>query len=356
VADPDRMPTFLLLVGGPDEIPFEFQYQLDVSYAAGRIAFETVEAYAAYARGVVATESVPVELPPRVGLFAPRNPEHRAAALINDALIGPLAERLRADRCWEVELTQAEDATRTRLRQVFADSPALLLTAGSGISFPLDDPRQLTDQGGIVCQEWPGPWAWRKEFPPEFYFTTADVPAEARLLGSVAFLLNDFSVGCPKLEDFPRGVGERRTLAARPFISRLPQRLLTHPNGGLLAVIGKVERAWTMTFYTPAGGREPSVLVNTCLRLLSGAPVGTALEFLNDRYAEQAALLAAEIEDRPRGLSEDSSLQKRLIELKDTRNFVLFGDPAVRLRFGNRAGPGDRRPVLGELVPQGERL
>jgi hypothetical protein len=244
-----------------------------------------------------------------------------------------------------VDVISTEEATRNRLRQEFADPPALLLTAGSAVSFREGDPRQQTDQGGPVCQEWPGPLEWSRRLRREFYFTAEDVPAEARLLGSIAFLLNDFSVGCPRLEDFPSVLGKRLPLAERPFISRLPQRLLTHGNGGLLAVIGKVERAWSTAFYATGRGRQPSVLVSLCLRLMDGAPVGAALELLNDRYAEQAALLAAEIEEQPQEGRE--GLRRFLIELKDTRNYVVFGDPAVRLRFRDDPGEGHPRPVLG---------
>ena len=58
VVDPKKgVPLYLLLLGGPKQIPFEFQYMLDSYWNVGRLDFDSPADYRAYAEAVVAYET-----------------------------------------------------------------------------------------------------------------------------------------------------------------------------------------------------------------------------------------------------------------------------------------------------------
>jgi len=92
VVDPEHgVPVYVLLVGSPVEIPFEFQYALDLYWNVGRLHFDTAAEYRSYAESVVAYETA-ATLPhkKRAAIFTVRNDGDRATSLLHNDLAMPI--------------------------------------------------------------------------------------------------------------------------------------------------------------------------------------------------------------------------------------------------------------------------
>jgi hypothetical protein len=346
-ADPDRMPYYLLLVGDPEAIPYTFQYQLDVQYAVGRICFDTLDEYARYATAVVTAESTPASNTTTAAFFAPSNPHDPATALSASELVTPLADRLAADHPdWTVHRLIGEAADKPALVDLLGGdtTPSLLFTASHGAGFPPDHPAQRRRQGALICQEWGGPDAGICE---DAYVSGEDIGSDASLRGLVAFHFACYGAGTPAWDDFGhRDGGPRRPLASQPFVAALPQRLLSHERGGALAIAGHVDRAWGYSFVWPGAGRQTEVFRSSVERLLTGHPIGSAFEYLNERYAELASDLSVALEDISYGKRPDHrALATMWTANNDARGFMVLGDPAVRMPVVATPPPDERETV-----------
>ena len=86
------VPFYLLLAGSPEEIPFEFQYLLDIYWGVGRLHFDGPDDYRRYAESVVAYQTaatVPQTKTPAI--FATRHKLDRATRMFADMVARPLA-------------------------------------------------------------------------------------------------------------------------------------------------------------------------------------------------------------------------------------------------------------------------
>lgn len=336
-ADPEKVPYYLLIVGSPEVIPYRFQYQLDVVYAVGRVYFDTVEEYARYAESVVAAEKKGLSLGKNAAFFGVANPDDRATNMSLNQLVAPLAKELldvKENAGWNFKQVLGENATKAGLAELFSGkkAPALFFSASHGMGFPIGHPLQLSDQGALLCQDWPGPQNWRQAIGKDFYFAADDLASDANLFGMLAFTFACYGAGTPKHDEFARKLKKPGQIAPRDFMAKLPQKMLGHPKGGALAVIGHVERAWGYSFMWGQAGAQLTVFESTLQGLFNGYPIGRALEDFNNRYAELATMLTSTLEEIEWGKSVDpAELTGTWTAHNDARNYVLVGDPAVRL-------------------------
>ncbi len=335
-ADPKEIPYYLLLVGDPEKLPFYFQYDFGVQYAVGRIHFRNVEDYGKYAQGVVAAEQLAAEQTEQVVFFGVDSEHDETSHRLMGELVRPLAAALAEGNTNDFEVRIEKRTERARLQEILGSDrpPALLFTASHGMGFPADDPRLRSYQGALLCADWPG----EGEVSREYYFAGEDVP-DADLRGLIAFLFGCYTAGTPELDNFSSGsLKDPYRIAPRPFISDLAQRLLSR---GALAVLGHVDRAWTTSFTWSfeRPGDQTKTFKSTLHRLLRGRPVGFAMEYISQLYAELGKNLTEIYIMREEGLplSEGKGYVKRVGKaMHDSRNFVVVGDPAVCLR-GTRA-------------------
>ena len=338
-ADPQKVPYYLLIVGDFEEIPFSFQYQLDVQYAVGRIYFETPEEYAQYAQKVADAETSNLTLPCRTNLFGVRTPGDRATELSADYLIKPLEQFLASDQHflkknshWQINTHLEQQATKAQLAQLLGgdEKPALLFTASHGVGFDQGDVRQEKCQGALLCQDWPGPGSG--EMKEDYFFSADDIGDDAKLDGLISFHFACFGAGTPKQDDFGHRDNSFQQIAEKSFIAKLPQRLLSR---GALAFVGHVDRAWGYSF----GGNDHQItsFENALQHLMEGYPVGAAIEWFNERYAAVSSELTQNLwKMKVAGKrSDDRHLSYLWTTNNDARGYAIIGDPAVRLMVGS---------------------
>jgi hypothetical protein len=347
--EPTKIPYYLLWIGGPERMPFDVTHEVDADYCVGLLHFDAVDGYSRYVRSVIDYETATVLRNTRDAVFfGTRHPFDDATALSADWLVAPLTDGLPAHGATPAEPGVATrmkfrqrklvttDATKQTLLQVLAgeaSTPSFVFTASHGMVWPMDDPRQLAAQGALLCQDWPG----FGSVAPDHYLAAADVPDSANVHGLIAFHFACYGAGTPHDDAyfFERGQAPP-PIASRPFVAALPQRLLSHPNGGALACIGHVERAWGCSITGNISRPQIRPFQTAMLQLLSGLPVGMAVQQFNDLSATMSDVLSGMLTKALQNQQvDDADLASTWTQRNDAAGFVLIGDPAVRLRTGD---------------------
>jgi hypothetical protein len=334
----DGVPYYLVVVGSPAEVSFEFQYSLDLSAAVGRIDFPTLEEYEAYADSVVAFETNAAKQTARtIDLFAPCHDFDRATQLFTSQVaqpfctgVGtrpPLGQKLG----FRINPVLAGDATKSGLAAILRRQgrpSSILLTGSHGMAFEANDARLPSCQGALVCQDWSG----YDSIDERHWFSSKDVPEDANVHGLIHFYFACYGAGSPEFDNFSMPPGSKRSAPA-PMTAKLPQRLMTLPQGGVLATLGHIDKAWASSFQNSKGVSQTQQFREILEKLLSGLRVGDAVDRFNLQWGVSGTQLTDLLTDKVYGKAvRDSEMLAARIKRDDCRNYVVLGDPAVRLR------------------------
>ncbi len=365
VTEPWKVPYYVLIVGSPLDIPFEFQYELDIFYAVGRIWFDTPDEFRQYADSVVKYEKdATVPTSRQVAFFAACNQGDYATRLLTEQVANPLVNgtddnsRIGKARKQNFALQaflgagtgNGDSANKDSLLRIMRGDipggrPALLFTGSHGKSVmrsdangnsfydPADDSLIAAQRGALLCQEWVKGVA----ATDDQIVAASDIDQSARVHGMIHFMFACYGVGWPEFDTFSRTKQGKKPIASQSSLSSLPRKLLSHSDGGALAVVGHIDRAWGYSFASDNGTAQNGDFRMILNNLMSGVRIGHATDKFNTNWgalSHEISDLMRDVQNGDRVLSPEKmkALAIQWVARDDARNYIVFGDPAVRLR------------------------
>ena len=335
------VPFYLLLVGSPEDISFEFQALLKMQWAVGRLHFDDPEDYGRYAQALVEYESpafTPVQRK-NTALWLTRNIGDDATLMLSSALAEDFLDPdsvLGSGRAnFSVDAFVGEHATKPQLAEILrgnipGGAPAVIFTGSHGTQYPPTDPvLQRERQGALITQEWlPG-----AVVGPANQFAAEDIPSGAKLQGTFAFIFACFGGGCPENDSYSWNAdGSPKQLAPAPMIARLPQALLAR---GVLAVFAHTDVAYAYGFVDGNDTPQPQVIRTPLELLMRGKRAGLAADSFTSLWSA-LSIQVGESKPRVAGAAAPSpelaAFANLSIARDDARNYLVLGDPAACLR------------------------
>jgi len=335
-----KAPYYVLIVGGPDMVPFPFQSMFDCAASIGRIAFDNLKDLQTYVEKVLNIEKTEKANPKEAFVFATDSGIDDAPYYSHKFMAKPLANYLQNELKVNVKTLFGKQATKENLsNSLKANKPALVYTASHGLAAPKSPLKeQKKVNGGICCEE----------NGADYVFTADDVPSnnEPFLEGSIFFQFACYGYGTPAKSIYQHWFGDDSFNSSEDFIAALPKRLLAHPNGPV-AFIGHLDTAFIDAFDDPTPNpfatkwhTRMSPFVYAVDKLLGEYnPVGTCMEDMNKRYNICNSLLTSLLDEQHQNLIEGrdidwqeffSQITDTFILRSDAQNYMVFGDPAVR--------------------------
>lgn len=337
-------PGYILILGSPGLVPFHFQSVLSTVASVGRLDFDSLDDLRQYVDKLIRIERAPEPLTAReVLLFAPDAGLPDPTYYSHKYMTEPLAMHITDELGLPTRTILGKHATKENLLAALRfRKPVLVYTASHGLG-AINQPLAVQKRynGALYCQK-----TGQEKDNLERLFTADDVPRDEPFLeGAVFFQFACFGYGTPAESDYAHWYPNLPVkLADEDFVAALPKRLLAHPRGPI-AFIGHLDTAFMHGFVDV---ENPLILerwhsrlspfMEVVDRLLGVQPSGLALREMGSRYGLCNALITSTYDRQKRGkLTWNEALERSFLDnwitRGDAQNYMIFGDPATRLRI-----------------------
>ena len=334
-------PNHILLIGDPKLIPFEFQSLLDIKANVGRVCFDTIEEMQNYVTKVINLKNNPPNLRKETLFFAPdwgyTNGTYDATHYSHNDMVIPLSNTLRNEQIGAKIITEKQATKDTLKSELEKSQSALVYVASHGVGDieGLENQRALT---GAICGQ-----NWNQDNSD--LFTAKDIPDDDTpfLEGSMFVQFSCFGYGTHKYDDITdlslSNIAQRKIIADEALVAAIPKKLLAHPRGPV-AFIGHVNTTYLQGFYddnmvlSDEDKRDLSPFESMLSKAFHNETMGSTLHDMNMKAASDAITFADRIntyDPISADLETDKAIAREFLSIHDSKNFLLFGDPGVRL-------------------------
>lgn len=326
-----RIPKYLLIVGEPDQIPWEAQYDLQQGRYVGRLPGGAE--LRTYVDALISGwDNQPPE-PANTLVWSVDHGGEDITGMMQSAIARPLHALFRDDQSDAAlragaRLVQGDDATHGNLTAAINQHrPSLIATTSHGNTWPIDQPARMAASLGLLIDDDHqaiDPASLRDTFAP---------------YGAVWYAQACCSAGSTAQSGY-KGVLVPGSRAAKvteavaecgDTFAPLPRALLTSERP-LAAFIGHVEPTFDWSIRQPQTGQimTHSIMKTFFFSLYTGKPIGMAMDHI--RRTGGSFLAQADLSSREliRGaMKEIGTFLAISLASRDWQSIVLLGDPTV---------------------------
>jgi hypothetical protein len=327
---PESIPRYLLILGTPEQIPWELQYVLNSHYAVGRVHLsgDSLSNYVTALRSNWSTSTAKID---NAVIWAVNQGQTDITGLMRDAIAAKLYAKIAADTDLAAGaqfLDGGENATVAKLINALSQAkPGFVATTSHGQTYPLDNSQLLEDNLGLLVDQNYASLSIEgllRDWQPDGVIWYAHACCSA---GSSAQTL--FEGLCMEGSEVDRVLKGVAKIGNR--VAPLPTALLGAEQPAR-AFIGHVEPTfdWTLRNSDTRQMLTDSLGRAFYNELYQPSPIGHAVRQCYDRLSPLYASYDAELLAFGRGeIASRDALLRDLLCARDVQSTVILGDPTA---------------------------